>query len=641
LAGCGNNTNGEHAIYSINISPYDAIPDGTSTFLFNGHPGFAICDGLTWDSADSTFYQSPDVNDTVYHFSQTGTQLNTIPVPAGCPNSGVAVGGTSLFMACDGNTIIHQTDKTTGAVFRTITSGGSRTEDLECDPLSFSSQLTDAIWSKDAFDNDFFAFAIPAGTCGVGGGAPVNPAVCPDGSTTDTDGDGLLDCWEKNGIDFDGDGTIDYTIPGADWRHKDIYVEIDYMAQHQPNANAIADVIAAFAAAPVANPDGTTGIRLHIDVDEQALAHNDNLAFEPCTGAAPAGTPDFNATKLAFFGTSAQRANIQTRNAKGFVYHYLLYVHNLLGLGGTSGCSELPGNDFVVSLGSWTSVGGHPVGTRDQQAGTIMHELGHTLNLRHGGGNNDNCKPNYLSVMSYARQIDGQPILGRPLDYSRQLLSTLNEAALDETIGIGAPAGSQTAYGPAPPLVVPGDGAIDWNRNGSATNVGVAVNVNSISTLGCNGSGTSLTGFNDWANLQYNFRTSTDFGDGVHLSVLENPEVRVDQVASISPDSDGDGVINLHDNCPLTPNSSQLDLNGDGVGDACVPPAIQGDLNFDGVVNCGDVSIIRASFGLRVGQPGYNWLADIDKNGIVNSQDLNIIVPKLPAGSAACLTSFK
>lgn len=38
------------------------------------------------------------------------------------------------------------------------------------------------------------------------------------------------------------------------------------------------------------------------------------------------------------------------------------------------------------------------------------------------------------------------------------------------------------------------------------------------------------------------------------------------------PDSDGDGVPDSRDNCPLTYNPGQEDLNNNGIGDACEPP---------------------------------------------------------------------
>jgi Tol biopolymer transport system component len=441
------------------------------------------------------------------------------------------------------------------------------------------------------------------------------PGRCPDGSLTDTDGDGLLDCWETNGIDFDGDGTIDLVLydvnqdgiidasERADPNHKDIYIEIDYMQLHQPNPLAIADVIAAFAAAPVNNPDGTQGIRLHVQVDEQAVAHNNNLALVGCTAPASGGIPDFDTIKRASFGTPAERANSNSRNilaAKRLAVHYGFFAHSLLGLGTTSGCSELPGNDFVVSLGGWSVVGGHDVGNRDQQAGTFMHELGHNLNLHHGGSDEDNCKPNYLSVMSYSRQINNTPIPGRPLDYSRGALSNLVEftffgiSLLNEAAGIGGPAGQLTVFGPptstAPPVmcpvgvttvnlgpmaaprwvvITPTNQPIDWNKNGMCTDT-VAADVNNLGTSGCGATpGQFLQGYDDWANLQYNFREATDFADGVHLSTSTVSEMTLEEALSLSPDSDGDGVPNLLDNCPFVANPGQEDSLGDGIGDAC------------------------------------------------------------------------
>ncbi len=45
------------------------------------------------------------------------------------------------------------------------------------------------------------------------------------------------------------------------------------------------------------------------------------------------------------------------------------------------------------------------------------------------------------------------------------------------------------------------------------------------------------------------------------------------------PDSDGDGVPDVADNCPTTPNADQKDADGDGVGDACDVEDILGCTN--------------------------------------------------------------
>jgi X-X-X-Leu-X-X-Gly heptad repeat protein len=115
----------------------------------------------------------------------------------------------------------------------------------------------------------------------------------------------------------------------------------------------------------------------------------------------------------------------------------------------TSGVSDIGGADSLITLGLWKAAGQ----TDPVQAGTFMHELGHSLGLTHGGLYYDtpgsyvptlepNCKPNYQSVMSYQFQVD--LLDDGVLDYSEQQLSTLNENGLP--VGLTTTDGSALAY---------------------------------------------------------------------------------------------------------------------------------------------------------------------------------------------------
>jgi hypothetical protein len=83
-----------------------------------------------------------------------------------------------------------------------------------------------------------------------------------------------------------------------------------------------------------------------------------------------------------------------------------------------SGLSRtIPGMEFLVSLATPED----PTGDADQQSGTFLHELGHNLGLLHGGADNTNWKPNYLSTMNYLFQVTGLMVDGTlgHFDYSR------------------------------------------------------------------------------------------------------------------------------------------------------------------------------------------------------------------------------
>ncbi len=384
----------------------------------------------------------------------------------------------------------------------------------------------------DANGRSLFSVQLPGEVGGLAVTGSDRPAKTPDG-LRDTDGDGLPDLWETSGLDVNGDGTVDLNLAelGADSNHKDLFVEVDAMVGRAPTMGTLNQVVAAFAAAPnslIDNPDGRDGIDLHVDLDEVDIPL---LDF-------PFRWGYFDSIKATRFGTPTQRSNSNANQilaAKRLVYRYSIFANTYSG-GGSSGLAELPGNDFMVTLGhsSWPVTGGTP----DQQAGTFMHELGHTLNLRHGGIDHVNYKPNYHSVMNYHWQLPGSTNIGWELDYSHTLLPTLNENNLDETIGIGYPTGSEHAtnhhrvqVGPLPLRVVSESGRVDWSRSDkdgdgvvdNDTAVRADLNrgrpdrnhdgfVNSYDET----PGELLHGFNDWANVQFTFGDQQNAADGVH-----------------------------------------------------------------------------------------------------------------------------
>jgi len=57
---------------------------------------------------------------------------------------------------------------------------------------------------------------------------------------------------------------------------------------------------------------------------------------------------------------------------------------------------------------------------------------------------------------------------------------------------------------------------------------------------------------------------------------------------------------------------------------------LYGDANGDGSISCADLSIVRASLGKRVGQPGFDPRADITGDGVVDIRDLVAVSKNVP-----------
>ncbi len=95
-----------------------------------------------------------------------------------------------------------------------------------------------------------------------------------------------------------------------------------------------------------------------------------------------------------------------------------------------------------------------------------------------------------------------------------------------------------------------------------------------------------------WANtidedtgLTFNISTFGESDDGeLYLATLSGNLYRIRPVQKFL-DTDGDGVVDGADNCPLTANANQTDTDGDGIGDACDADD-DNDGVADGIDNC-------------------------------------------------------
>jgi probable HAF family extracellular repeat protein len=191
---------------------------------------------------------------------------------------------------------------------------------------------------------------------------------CPGG---DADKDCICDDWERaGGIDINRDGIIDVQLPNAQVGRKDIYVEYDAMAGFAPSADVLNRVQNAFA------------------------AHNIGLHFinGGDLGVAPADWPDpwagFDAFKRNYFGTPEERASPlweNIRQAKQRVFRYCVFAQSIFG-SSISGMGELPGNDFMVTLGhrDWQAIRDSLACCLGRSAGDLGRHCGRHFDARAG-----------------------------------------------------------------------------------------------------------------------------------------------------------------------------------------------------------------------------------------------------------------
>lgn len=405
-------------------------------------------------------------------------------------------------------------------------------------------------------------------------------SVCYRNTKVDTDCDGLADEWEnQKWYDENGDGKKVTLPPSVKSDHKDILVEIDAMADHENLASAINLVKNKFLVAPVSNPDSTMGINLDVILDDKTITH------ASCTSI----WGGFSSLKTSWFGTLSERlSNPNIVSEKEDIYHYGISIHSQCGSGGISGISEQPGNDFVISLGDagWgdSDGDGHPDGNTNQQAATLMHELGHNLNLKHGGSaNTPTCKPNYFSVMNHVYEfagfvpqalIDYSNVLGRDA-----LNNIIDEANLQEPSGIVGPFGFIGAIGTSSPLPPPNHYR-NFNADGSGINFDFVSDVNATETSGVSTSINYFSGYSPCTDTTIS--GSFGFKDWPSIKYWDPPE-EIERISNqiqfqSAQDTNANNTVSLAKNKTIqgTSSNGQINLSGTSensfLDDPSLPP---------------------------------------------------------------------
>ena len=180
--------------------------------------------------------------------------------------------------------------------------------------------------------------------------------------------------------------------------------------------------------------------------------------------------PNLNGTYLvqsvSGMSFTIQTANTLTTAPTRDTDPFLSVTSGVVGTG--SGVSDVGGSDSLVSLGLW-GADGQAV---PASSGTLMHEVGHSIGLTHGGLYSSpvaggymngtyavpdggysfvfeaNCKSNFRTVMNYLFQVD---LLDGQLDYSEDVLPVLHENVA--TAGVLSGPSTTKWYSPVQPLV--------------------------------------------------------------------------------------------------------------------------------------------------------------------------------------------
>jgi hypothetical protein len=246
----------------------------------------------------------------------------------------------------------------------------------------------------------------------------------------DADQDGIPNYWEESGV-WVNDRYLDLPDWDANPQHKDLFLRLDFEAGFEFDQQVIDDMEQAFGNSPLTNPDGTTGVTLHVDGGASAPAS--------VVGQFQLTLKDIQrVTGYTGFARSPEIGGIGVPQ----IFHWMLNFDstgsNVIGsseIGGHFGFTAFPVDKWEAALHVHILPG---AAANFAQATNTTHELGHQLGLHHhGAGEFPTNDTAYKSVMSYAYSNFGVPGglfgLSHRIDYSRT-----HDVNLDWQMGQGA-----------------------------------------------------------------------------------------------------------------------------------------------------------------------------------------------------------
>ncbi len=282
----------------------------------------------------------------------------------------------------------------------------------------------------------------------------------------------------------------------------------------------------------------------------------------------------------------------------------------------------LPGGKVKTVQGQqWT------IPSRNQCLACHTEAAGRTLGLETAQLNRDLLYPSTQRTANQLATLDAIGVFSTPLGVAPSMLDKLTVPSdtsqpLDKRARAYLHANCSMCHRPNGP----GQGPEDFRYSLPGLSIGAINVIPTQSDFGIAGARLILPGQPEKSIVSHRIGTlelgrmpplATAMVDASGLALV-NQWIRSGLGMGVA-DRDNDGFADNVDNCKSTANPTQLDSDGDGIGNAC-----DADFNNDGAVNALDLAIFRQAFGSQTGQSNFKPAADLNGDGRINALDLSL-----------------